>query len=224
MKDVFLGFTLAEVLITLGIIGVVAALTMPVLNEKIQDQKNMSSLRKAYSVLQQATNLAVAEHEDIEYWGMVDGRQPPVTTIYNYYKPHFNMMRECENSPGCWAYPTKYLDGSVYWEGHDSTWYQYAFTLADGMNILMDIYSAGQIVDDFGMGSAYDYDCLVFWVDVNADKMPNQIGRDIFAFIVTHRGLLPAGMDDTSDCEIDDFGWTCVSRIIEDGWTIKYLK
>ena len=52
----------------------------------------------------------------------------------------------------------------------------------------------------------------------------DEFGRDIFAFIVTHRGLLPAGMDDTSDCEIDDFGWTCVSRIIEDGWTIKYLK
>ena len=34
-------FTLAEVLITLGIIGVVAAMTLPTLNQKLEDQKNM---------------------------------------------------------------------------------------------------------------------------------------------------------------------------------------
>ena len=53
-------FTLAEVLITLGIIGVVASLTMPSLNQKLQDQRNMSALKKGYSVLQQATNLAIS--------------------------------------------------------------------------------------------------------------------------------------------------------------------
>ena len=53
------GFTLAEVLITLGIIGVVAALTLPSVNQKLEDQRNMAALKKAYSVLQQATNLAI---------------------------------------------------------------------------------------------------------------------------------------------------------------------
>ena len=41
-------FTLAEVLITLGIIGVVAAMTMPSLNQKLEDQRNMSSLKKVF--------------------------------------------------------------------------------------------------------------------------------------------------------------------------------
>ena len=79
-------FTLAEVLITLGIIGVVASLTMPSLNQKLQDQRNMSALKKGYSVLQQATNLAISEYEGPEYWGMVDNSVESVTNVYNYYK------------------------------------------------------------------------------------------------------------------------------------------
>ena len=39
-------FTLAEVLITIGIIGVVAAMTLPSLNQRLKDQKNISTLKK----------------------------------------------------------------------------------------------------------------------------------------------------------------------------------
>lgn len=225
-------FTLAEVLITLGIIGVVAAMTMPVLNQKLSDQKNMSMLKKTYSILAQATNLAISQHENPEYWGMVDNNDVVVTEIYNYYKPYFNMMRECQNSEGCWAYPTKNMDGSVYWSAHNSSWCQFAFTLVTGVNVLMDIYPASMISssgngESFGMGDI-DYDCLVFWVDINAERMPNTIGRDIFAFVVTHRGLQPAGLgleaDEAGDCENGKKGWMCTARIIRDGWTIKYLE
>lgn len=43
------GFTLAEVLITLGIIGVVAAMTMPTLIQKNQDKELISRIKKTYS-------------------------------------------------------------------------------------------------------------------------------------------------------------------------------
>ena len=220
------GFTLAEVLITIGIIGVVASLTMPSLNQKLSDQKNMATLKKTYSVLQQATNLVISEHEAPEYWGMVDNNDTVVTQIYNYYRPYFNMMRECQNSEGCWAYPTKYLSGSVYWSAHDTDWCQFAFTLPDGVNVLMDIYPGDQMQSNFGMDSSVTYDCLVFWVDINADKLPNQIGRDIFAFLVTHKGLQPAGMgaSDDGDCNSGGNGWMCTAKIIRDGWTINYLE
>ena len=45
------GFTLAEVLITLGIIGIVAALTLPVLNTKIRNKQLESSFKAAYSLV-----------------------------------------------------------------------------------------------------------------------------------------------------------------------------
>lgn len=217
-----LGFTLAEVLITLGIIGVVAALTIPSINQKISLNKNITSLKKTYSVLQQATLKVIAEHESPEYWTIADNDQDLVDDIYNYYKPHFNIMRECQNAPGCWGYPTKYLNGNVYWSNHVAGYYQYSFTLVDGVNVLLDIYDAG---NSRSFGANVDYPCPVFWVDVNADKLPNQIGKDIFAFIITKKGLQPAGIDiddEDGDCNSGGNGWTCTARIIRDGWTIKY--
>ncbi len=213
-------FTLAEVLITLGIIGVVAAMTMPVLNQKLEDQRNLSTLKKAYSVLQQATNLAISENDNPINWGMVDNSVESVTNVYNMYKPHFNMMRECQNKPGCWAYPTKYLSGGTYWSAHNTSWYQYAFTLTDGISVLIDIYPVSELRNSFGIN--IDYDCAVFFVDVNSDKLPNTIGRDIFAFVVTQRGMQPAGMDNDTNCKSSGSGFQCVAKIIKDGWAIKY--
>ena len=53
MKN-FKAFTLAEVLITLGIIGVVASLTMPSVISNQNEKKTVTRVKKAYSTLQQA--------------------------------------------------------------------------------------------------------------------------------------------------------------------------
>ena len=55
------GFTLAEVLVTLGIIGVVAALTVPSLMQNAQKRVLVTSLRKVHSELSQATQLAMED-------------------------------------------------------------------------------------------------------------------------------------------------------------------
>ena len=55
------GFTLAEVLITLGIIGVVAALTLPTLIKNYQKQVWVNQLKKAYSTLNNGFKQIVAE-------------------------------------------------------------------------------------------------------------------------------------------------------------------
>jgi prepilin-type N-terminal cleavage/methylation domain-containing protein len=64
------GFTLAEVLITLGIIGVVAALTMPALISNHRKNVTLTKLKKVYSVMNQAYGLAVVENGDFENWAM----------------------------------------------------------------------------------------------------------------------------------------------------------
>ena len=56
-----IGFTLAEVLITLGIIGVVAAMTIPTLVSKSQQRQHVIAWRKAYSSLAQAVRLMQAD-------------------------------------------------------------------------------------------------------------------------------------------------------------------
>lgn len=55
-------FTLSEVLITLGIIGVVAAMTLPNLIMKYEKQKTVEQLKVAYSLLSQAVSNSVAEN------------------------------------------------------------------------------------------------------------------------------------------------------------------
>lgn len=69
------GFTLAEVLITLGIIGVVASLTMPSLIANHRKEVLKTELKKAYSELQQV-NLSFINDEEMnmcEYdWMLVD--------------------------------------------------------------------------------------------------------------------------------------------------------
>ena len=64
----FVGFTLAEVLITLGIIGVVAALTLPSVIQKYQKKVTVERLKKSYSTLAQAVQMSVKDNDEVETW------------------------------------------------------------------------------------------------------------------------------------------------------------
>lgn len=61
MKKILRGFTLAEVLITLGVIGVVSAMTLPTLTTNVQKQQIAPALGKAINTLQSANNLAIQQ-------------------------------------------------------------------------------------------------------------------------------------------------------------------
>ena len=61
-------FTLAEVLITLGIIGVVAAMTLPTLIQKYQNKVVETKLAKFYTTINQAIKLAEVQYGDKKYW------------------------------------------------------------------------------------------------------------------------------------------------------------
>ena len=61
-------FTLAEVLITIGIVGTVAAITLPVLIKNYQKQVTVVRLKKAYAELYQAVNMSVNDNTEVENW------------------------------------------------------------------------------------------------------------------------------------------------------------
>lgn len=63
-----IGFTLAEVLITLGIIGIVAAMTLPVLMSSYKKHVIKTKLMKFYSVMNQAVQMSEVENGDKFYW------------------------------------------------------------------------------------------------------------------------------------------------------------
>ena len=61
-------FTLAEVLITLGIIGVVAALTLPTLIANHRKKVVATQLKQSYSILYNAIKLSESDNGAYQYW------------------------------------------------------------------------------------------------------------------------------------------------------------
>ncbi|MDO5436603.1 MAG: type II secretion system protein [bacterium] len=110
------GFTLAEVLITLAIIGVVAALTIPSVISNSQQQEFKTGLKKAVSVLNSAITMNMA----------IDGESPYENTdLYNYLQRHMSVLKS-----GILPYPSTYKrEGGAY----TSTGTNYAFYTTDGM-------------------------------------------------------------------------------------------
>ena len=113
-------FTLAEVLITLGIIGIVAAMTMPVLIGNYQQQVIETKLKRVYSVMNQAIKLSEVDNGDAKYWPMT---LRPIEFYNKYYKNYLKVtgieeLGESEDD-GILIY---FADGSVlksYRQGRD---------------------------------------------------------------------------------------------------------
>ena len=132
-------FTLAEVLITLGIIGVVAAMTIPVL---IQNHKNTvveTRLKKVYTVMNQAIALAENDYGDKTYWyedlagaqfdkdgNIVPGSSEALKWFNKYLAPYMKIMKTEELSDG--TFMVYFPDGSALQQVYSSSsrdWYFY---------------------------------------------------------------------------------------------------
>ena len=109
-------FTLAEVLITLGIIGVVAALAIPTLLENHRKQVVTSRLQKFYTTFNQAVLLAENKYGEIEYWDNADLFTPSGSgDWFNKYLAEFFTSKDIEvlekNNYTSWI---KLADGSAF--------------------------------------------------------------------------------------------------------------
>ncbi|MDR1168454.1 MAG: type II secretion system GspH family protein [Heliobacteriaceae bacterium] len=196
-------FTLAEVLITLGIIGIVAALTMPSLIQKQNNKAAVTALKKAYSVLAQALQLTTIDKGDFSTWDKVTGNN--TDSLYNWYldlKPYLNVIRECKDNEGCFFANDKLVCGTA----------TVGFVIADGISVCMDDHSSGEI---FGVKSGISV--IDFHTDVNGSKPPNEYGKDVFIFVLNEKGLIPAGTDNNSaDCTGALERKTCAAKVLKE--------
>ena len=85
-------FTLAEVLITLGIIGIVASLTLPNIIYNYQKHVVETRLQKFYSTINQAVRMAEQDYGDRENWAQ-QGNQNEIEFINKYYVPYLNVTK-----------------------------------------------------------------------------------------------------------------------------------
>jgi prepilin-type N-terminal cleavage/methylation domain-containing protein len=161
-----IGFTLAEVLITLLIIGVVASLVIPSIIQDAQDAEFKTLYKKAFAVASQATN--TARSESLFTPRSVLFEEAPSLYNFNVFKNQFSVSKECmnNNNSQCW-YPNgeKICDETCGGSGGpyiDS----YAFIDASGM-----VWSLYQTFED------------IIIVDTNGNKQPNKYGRDRWVFV-----------------------------------------
>ena len=97
-----IAFTLAEVLITLGIIGVVASLTLPSVVTNYQKKRTVNKLKSTYSILCNAIQMAKVDYgDDINQWELPDGIDEKASSDYfseKYLIPYLKIAKDC--NPG----------------------------------------------------------------------------------------------------------------------------
>ena len=170
-------FTLAEVLITLGIIGVVAAMTMPALIGKYEKHVIEVQLKKTYSDLENMIKRAEVDNESFQYWDFEDPKW-----YDKYFQPYLH-AKECKGKDINYCFLQygnsdlrvfKFANGNLVDanSGHWSVAPKYM--LPDGRAIIIEpIYD-----ESFNRNWKYVY----FVVDVNGAKGPCIMGRDVFLF------------------------------------------
>ena len=180
-------FTLAEVLITLVIIGVVAALIIPTAVSKYRDQQTIQSLKTAYTIFAQAVKMAETNNGPVGTWDISPGNsQEGSLKLYNLIVPYLSLAKECRESSGCFADSYKNLQGNRVPYQPKSWGYYSRGILSNGMPFL--VWSNGSECN-----SSLGQTCGVIRVDINGDKKPNRFGYDYFGFNITKNGLLPQG-------------------------------
>ena len=104
-------FTLAETLIVMGVIGVVAALTLPNLNSSTNNKEKVAKVKKIYQNLDDAFGRATAVYGPYEEWPATDSIQES-NLIYNRLKEFMKISKDCgTESSGCFD---KYKISSYY--------------------------------------------------------------------------------------------------------------
>ena len=173
-----IAFTLAEVLITLGIIGVVAAMTLPSLVQHYQEKQRINQLKVFASIFDQALRKTFLEN----------GYEVSSLDILNNLKT----TKICDRTNvGC-ANKTYHHLNSRYTESfgqtdYFSSSYIYALLANGGVIRMNPRYNCSDTI-----GTAY---CGEIAVDINGDKAPNETGKDLFYFYVNPQRLLPFGFD-----------------------------
>lgn len=243
-------FTLAEILITLGIVGIISALTIPTLIQNYKKQVLVNQLKKAMSEISQGLQLMMAEDE-VTSLTQINGAVS-YCSYHNRFETDWHCIplgkrflssfkgsRYVTNIQDIPNYKWKYLNEEKY----EVPGIVSAHILADGAMILWGEHWLGdvQMTESNAIKNGDGY-VMVFTIDVNGFKGPNQWGRDLYYFCVTPEGtLVPAGSaefrkrrgemflwnsDSSGTCNPEIFknsnGTGFAARIIEKGWKMDY--
>ena len=199
------GFTLAEVLVTLGIIGVVAALAMPALNSSAQKTKVGPALSKcqnavvnAIAVLKQEggiDNISDGSMSDTEFVKKLQkymDMNERGGSSYDIYD--FDGKNKVDTQSAIASGVRAMINVFVGKKGH---------SLSDGSTFWFALDGAPEDIGKFVDGRAVIGSVLV---DINGEFKPNRMGKDVFAFFIYDDGyLIPYGTSKDFCLEGNDY-------------------
>jgi len=245
-------FTLAEVLITLAIIGIVASLTIPSLMASYQKVQFVTGLKKSYAEVTEAFRLMANDHgcaDDLRCTGVFTGVQlsdDANTRLGNELKKYFKVAKDCgiaytEGDENANCMPNSY---NPYFDSSGSPFslssIYYRFITADGFILFLSNYGNCDTNKDPSLTNINSNQvCGDMFIDVNGLKGPNVEGRDLFEFYITNgRGpaIYPYGGNEFRNLgrswtnsgmpefctKNEPYGMYCGARIIEEGWQMNY--
>lgn len=217
-------FTLAEVLITLGIIGIVAAMTLPAVINKINMKHYIALLKEDYSILSQAHNSITADNGSFQY-GIQHCNGTESTTLnrcfMNVFSKKLKSIRTCEtpynkndSKNSCFTEfsKIKLLNGttatSSYLNNTAAT-----MILANGSVLLFFLDSADC---EYNYNGVFNYKrCGWVTIDVNGLQKPNTFSKDIYVLYIMDKAIKPliydylAEENKNGDCTPESYGYSC---------------
>lgn len=176
----FCAFTLAETLIVMGIIGVVAALTIPNLNSSTADKEKVAKVKKVYSNLNDAFGRAQAVYGPFEEWLQLDNTtSAQVTRIGERMTEFLKTSKNCANQVNKGCFTTNIRDNKGTIDGdlnvmNDSNASAYKIILADGSALSFSVFW-------FGYAATLDID--------GPNKGSSTLGKDLFIFYLTDNSV-----------------------------------
>ena len=216
------GFTLAETLITLAIIGVVAAITIPMIITKYQKQVTVEKLKKMYNNMNSIMQMAVNDNGDMSTWDFSE--QGLLNANSNFYKTYFEPY-------------IKTIKRNRYYINNSS--YTTYINNIHGNNLIQG--ASWQILPDGSSLCVYKNPNLGepwLFTDITGPKRPNRLGKDIFMMDldIEHNKVrfncescndsrimsTSSGYYGCNKMNLSDYaGGNCGAKILKDGWKIS---
>ena len=209
-------FTLAEVLIALVIIGIIATITVHTLYVHYAKKSTIVQLQKAYVEIQNALRYSELQHGSMSSWNFSNA----TNNFYEkgYLTNNIDVIHYCDEtdaSDTCWA-TTYTLQNTIAFKNNGKGYHR--FITKSGYSVLYWISASGT------NGHVI--------IDIDGPKGQNKYGKDVFRFGMYFRnnsiipGVYPFNLytpdttreSITNNCNKTTTGMTCSALLVYDGW------
>lgn len=206
MKRKF-AFTLTEIMIAMGVIGIISAITVPTLVNNYTKKANATQIRKFAQEIATAADMYTTENSKthLKHTGIYNS----VGNANTFITSKFKVTKNCGASgSGCFADNYRSISNASSLEKFNCTG-SISYVLTNGVAICARATNSG---------SNY----VQFYVDINGTRAPNIGGRDMFMFYLRNDGDISGTIGTAYTCTSNKFGEGCFRDLELNNWVMNY--